>query len=56
MFCAGRAGDAVILVGATVVVAALVYALLDAPVTKSLQHRLKLRAARGLERARPAKT
>jgi exopolysaccharide production protein ExoZ len=36
--------EAIILVGATVVVATLVYVLFDAPVTKSLQRQLKLRA------------
>jgi len=36
--------EAIILVGATVVVAALAYVLVDAPVTKNLQRRLKLRA------------
>jgi peptidoglycan/LPS O-acetylase OafA/YrhL len=41
--------EAIILVGATIVVATLVYLLLDAPVTASLQRRLKLRA-------RPAKS
>jgi exopolysaccharide production protein ExoZ len=41
--------EAIILVGASVVVAALAYILFDAPVTKSLQRRLKLRA-------RPAKS
>jgi exopolysaccharide production protein ExoZ len=38
--------EAIILVGATVVVAALAYVLFDAPVTKGLQRRLKPRAHR----------